>query len=172
MDSEVRLITPTDPEGNTDDQSEVVADSGQRYYQLTHDYLVHSVRDWLNRKQLETRRGRAELRLEEHSNWWRSKPIKRHLPSVWSYLQFRTFTRQRDWTDPQRQMMSVADRHYGLRAAVLAATVILAFWGWRHFNGQFHARDLRNQLIATTISQMSRELFPGWDPIEHGLTRC
>ena len=40
--------------------------SGQ-YYQLTHDYLVHSLRDWLTRKQRETRRGRAELRLAERS---------------------------------------------------------------------------------------------------------
>ena len=38
-----------------------------RYYQLTHDYLVHSLRDWLTRKQRETRRGRAELRLAERS---------------------------------------------------------------------------------------------------------
>ena len=33
---------------------------GERYYQLTHDYLVHSLRDWLTRKQRETRRGRAD----------------------------------------------------------------------------------------------------------------
>ena len=39
-----------------------------RYYQLTHDYLVHSLRDWLTRKQRETRRGRAELRLAERSS--------------------------------------------------------------------------------------------------------
>ena len=31
--------------------------SGQKYYQLTHDYLVPSLREWLTRKQKETRRG-------------------------------------------------------------------------------------------------------------------
>jgi hypothetical protein len=35
------------------------AQPGQKYYQLTHDYLVHSLRDWLTRKQQETRRFRA-----------------------------------------------------------------------------------------------------------------
>src|SRR5262249_45371232 len=35
----------------------------ETYYQLTHDYLVPPVRQWLTRKQRETRRGRAELRL-------------------------------------------------------------------------------------------------------------
>ena len=44
--------------------------SSLRYYQLTHDYLVHSLRDWLTRKQRETRRGRAELRLAERAALW------------------------------------------------------------------------------------------------------
>ena len=42
-------------------------DPAGRYYQLSHDYLVHSLREWLTRKQRETRRGRAELRLAERS---------------------------------------------------------------------------------------------------------
>ena len=32
-------------------------------YQLTHDYLVPSLRQWMTRKQRETHRGRAELRM-------------------------------------------------------------------------------------------------------------
>ena len=52
------------------------------YYQLAHDYLVHSLRDWLTRKQRETRRGRAELRLAERSASWNAKPENRHLPSA------------------------------------------------------------------------------------------
>ena len=63
LDTELRLITPTDPEGSSSDGQQTTP-SG-RYYQLTHDYLVHSLRDWLTRKQRETRRGRAELRLAE-----------------------------------------------------------------------------------------------------------
>ena len=65
LDPELRLITPTDPEGSSS-EGQQTAPSGQ-YYQLTHDYLVHSLRDWLTRKQRETRRGRAELRLAERS---------------------------------------------------------------------------------------------------------
>ena len=38
-----------------------------RSYQLTHDYLVPSLRAWLTRKQRESRRGRAELRLAERA---------------------------------------------------------------------------------------------------------
>lgn len=62
LDRELRLITPTDPEGSEEDSSSQAV-AGKKYYQLTHDYLVPSLRDWLTRKQRETRRGRAELRL-------------------------------------------------------------------------------------------------------------
>ena len=65
LDTELRLITPTEPEAKmeagTADSTFVKAD--RHYYQLTHDYLVSSLREWLTRKQKETRRGRAELRL-------------------------------------------------------------------------------------------------------------
>ena len=77
LDSEIRLITPTVPAGEDVDvhaqdgsprATEALAEPAaqqEKYYQLTHDYLVPSLRDWLTRKQKETRRGRAELRLAE-----------------------------------------------------------------------------------------------------------
>ena len=45
-----------------------------RYYQLTHDYLVPSLRDWLTRKLRESRRGRAELRLAERTAFGAATP--------------------------------------------------------------------------------------------------
>src|ERR1019366_7917881 len=50
LDGEIRLITPTDPEGK-EESSASSSQPGQKYYQLTHDYLVHSLRNWLTRKQ-------------------------------------------------------------------------------------------------------------------------
>jgi hypothetical protein len=49
LDGETRLITPADPEGK--DAAELASPGriGRRYYQLTHDYLIHSLRDWLTR---------------------------------------------------------------------------------------------------------------------------
>ena len=72
LDPELRLITPTDPEGAAGEGTP--AHGGGRYYQLTHDYLVHSLRDWLTRKQRETRRGRAELRLAERPRSGKQSP--------------------------------------------------------------------------------------------------
>ena len=70
------------------------------YYQLTHDYLVHSLRDWLTRKQRETRRGRAELRLAERSAWWNAKPENRHLPSPLEWANIRLLTKKRHGPTP------------------------------------------------------------------------
>ena len=62
LDSEIRLITPTDPEGAGRRQSPgIAAQRGSKYYQLTHDYLVPSLRDWLTRKQKETAAGPGRI---------------------------------------------------------------------------------------------------------------
>src|SRR5262249_13826015 len=119
LDSEVRLITPTDPEGAAGEDPRGAArgpDGAQRYYQLTHDYLGPALREWLTRKQKETRRGQAELRLAERAAVWDGKRENRSLPAVWEWLTIRLFTRRRDWTAPQRQMMRRAGRYYALRA--------------------------------------------------------
>src|SRR5262249_39263548 len=82
LDGELRLLTPTDLEGAEPDASGREARSlanasdsaSERYYQLTHDYLVPSLRDWLTRKQKETRRGRAELLLADRAAVWNARP--------------------------------------------------------------------------------------------------
>ena len=64
LNRELRLITPTRPEESAAEIGRSSA-AGDRHYQLTHDYLIPSLRDWLTEKQRETRRGRAELKLAE-----------------------------------------------------------------------------------------------------------
>jgi hypothetical protein len=61
LDSELRLVTPTDPEGvaasgplagSPQLASEAACgyEADRHFYQLTHDYLVPSLREWLTRK--------------------------------------------------------------------------------------------------------------------------
>ncbi len=123
LDSEIRLITPTDPEGK-DADSVTQTEAGQKYFQLTHDYLVHSLREWLTRKQKETRKGRAELKLFDTSVTWHSKPENRFLPSWWETLNIRLFTDAKKWTEPQRKMMGKAGRVHGIRSALALAGLI------------------------------------------------
>jgi hypothetical protein len=121
LDSEIRLLTPTDPEGK-DDAHPSTLPAGEQYYQLTHDYLVPSLRDWLTRKQKETRRGRAELLLADRAAVWNARPENRQLPSLWQWLQIRWHTKKKNWTPPQRKMMRKAARHH---KATLAFTSVL-----------------------------------------------
>jgi serine/threonine protein kinase/formylglycine-generating enzyme required for sulfatase activity len=123
LDGELRLLTPTDPEGLDAKEQPGQAALGGQFYQLTHDYLVPSLRDWLSRKQKETRRGRAELRLAERAAAWNAKPENRHLPAWWEWLNIRLFTRRRDWTPQQQKMMWKAARFHAVRGVVLMAVL-------------------------------------------------
>ena len=138
LDGELRLITPADPEEFEFDEvpASEVAPEG-RFYQLTHDYLVPALRGWLTRKQKETRRGRAEIRLADRAALWNVKPENRHLPYVWEWLNIRLLTRKRDWTLPQRKMLRRAGRYYAMRGVLLAACVALAGLGAYQVHGRF-----------------------------------
>src|SRR5262249_23108227 len=92
LDTELRLITPVDPEGSFDEADRAVP-AGRRSYQLTHDYLVHSLRDWLNRKRREKPRGRAELLLEERAALWNAKPENPRLPTAREWARIRLLTK-------------------------------------------------------------------------------
>ncbi len=95
---------------------------------LTHDYLVHSLRDWLTRKQRESRRGRAELRLAERSALWNAKPENRHLPSALEWANIGFLTKKKNWTPPQRKMMKRAGRLHGLRTLGLVMLFSSITW--------------------------------------------
>jgi serine/threonine protein kinase/formylglycine-generating enzyme required for sulfatase activity len=125
LDAEIRLITPTDPEGQ-DNAEPPVAQPGAKYYQLTHDYLVHSLRDWLTRKQRETRRGRAELRLAERAASYSAKPDARHLPGWWEWPNMLLFTRRRNWTPAEHRVMKAAGRRRMSQAALITILLVVA----------------------------------------------
>ncbi len=126
LDSEIRLITPTDPEGNEDGdpRDESLRSSDAHYYQLTHDYLVHSLRNWLTRKQKETRRGRAELLLADRAAVWNARPENRQLPSLSQWFQIKWLTPSSNWSPPQRKMMQRASRYHAVRG--MAFVLLLA----------------------------------------------
>jgi serine/threonine protein kinase/formylglycine-generating enzyme required for sulfatase activity len=128
LDREIRLVTPTDPDGRHDEEdASSRGEVGQKYYQLTHDYLVHSLRDWLTRKQRETRRGRAELQLNDRVAVWTTKREPRYLPSLLETINIYLRTERREWSSVQRGMMKVAARHHCFRA--LGVLAVLAMIG-------------------------------------------
>ncbi len=153
LDGEVRLITPTDPEGHDGiEESTSQAEPGEKYYQLTHDYLVHSLRDWLTRKQKETRRGRAELLLADRAAVWNARPENRQLPSLIQWLQVKCLTARENWTLPQQKMMGKANRYHSLR--ILAAAVLI---GAMLFTGvEIWDQWLKQQNISSANAEQAK----------------
>jgi serine/threonine protein kinase/formylglycine-generating enzyme required for sulfatase activity len=127
LDNEIRLITPTDPEGKDASSDSVLQTKpGQKYYQLTHDYLVHSIREWLTRKQKETRRGRAELLLADRAAVWNARPENRQLPSLLPWFSIRWWTQKKNWTPPQKRMMARAGKYHAVRGMALGLLLAVA----------------------------------------------
>jgi serine/threonine protein kinase len=155
LDGELRLITPTDPEEQDGDiEAASTAQPDQKYYQLTHDYLVHSLRDWLTRKQKQTRRGRAELLLADRAAVWNTRPENRQLPSLLQWLQIKWHTAKKNWTPQQRKMMGKAARYHGIRAAVVLLLLgLISFGGWRTF-GALEARARVERLLTAKIEDV------------------
>ncbi len=159
LDGEVRLLTPTDPEGKEQggesaDAAEPAADPSTRYYQLTHDYLVRSLREWLTRKQRETRRGRAELRLAVRAAAWNARPEIRYLPAWWEWATLRLLTRSKNWTGPERKMMRHAGRYHVMRGCMLAVSAILLAWGANEFFSWSRAHTLCEQVQTAPIGEV------------------
>lgn len=124
LDHELRLITPTDPEGKEETCVPVQADA--KYYQLTHDFLVPALREWLTRKQTETKEGRAELLLEDSVDFWYARQEDRLLPSLHQWIDILSFTQETKWTDRQRRMMEHAAKYHvpSLRDRLLNADIV------------------------------------------------
>lgn len=168
LDSELRLITPTEESSVESLETPVafkIADDGpstlHSFYQLTHDYLVPSLKSWLNQKQRETRRGRAELLLDDRSESWRARPENRHLPTWWENANIRLLADKKTWTPSQRRMMKQAARVHGLRFAaigVLTAMIVLVGVAIRrsgiHATNQTRAETLVESLLTAEIAQV------------------
>ena len=177
-----RLITPTDPEGK--DEVGRLKDEGRKW-RLTSKSLFRlhpslfilpsgtissrtitwcrPLRDWLNRKLRETRRGRAELRLADRTALWSGQPENRFLPPWWEWLALRLLTRPRDWTTPQRTMMRRAARYYTAWSLLVAAGVVLLLLVGGEVYGRHRAQVLQDRLLGAAtedVADIVREMGP------------
>jgi serine/threonine protein kinase/formylglycine-generating enzyme required for sulfatase activity len=138
LDKNLRLITPVDESQQTGTEN--------HSYQLTHDYLVPSLREWLNQKQRETKKGRAELKLAERAATWGANRENKQLPTLVEWFQIRRLTETAKWKAGEKSVMQHATSHYLQRIALATtAMVLLACGGW------FAWREASRQQEATRI---------------------
>ena len=157
LDGELRLITPT--VSINDDNSE----DSRRAYQLTHDFLVSPMREWLTRSESQSIRGRARLRLRELSQYWKSTRDNRFLPNILEYLRMLVLTRSANRNADESKLMSAATRFHGARSAVVVTVVAILALSATAVAKQMRERSqvkesaLRvNQLLAADIDNVPR----------------
>ena len=145
LDDELRLITPA-----ADDLGRKIG------YQLTHDYLVPSVRTWLAYTQQETRRGQAELLLEERADAWNARQAKetRQLPSLGEYLFILTHTSRRDRTERQQRMLRVAALFHGLRILTVCFGLVALAWLGMTISKHWSIAGLVDKLVSADPQQV------------------
>jgi serine/threonine protein kinase/formylglycine-generating enzyme required for sulfatase activity len=156
LDAELRLITPADPDERAAESQPSHAGTGERFYQLTHDYLIPYLREWLTRKQKETRRGLAQLRLAERAASWSEKAENRRLPNWWEWADIRLLTRKQDWTASQQKMMRRAGRFHAGRGLTLVLFLVLLGWVLYEALGWMQAEKLVEAIVSAETTEVPR----------------
>ena len=123
-------------------------------FQLTHDYLVPSIRSWLAMEEQRTRAGRARHRLRELAHAWEVRPEKRRLPSLGEWLSIRTRTRRTTWTDIERKMMSTAGRRFAIATSILVASTLLVLWAGNKVNDRIQGKSYAERVLDADVSEV------------------
>ena len=146
LDKELRLISPV---GFKESQ-----EVNKLNYQLSHDYLVPSIKEWLLRKQKESPRGRAELLLEERAKSFSHKPESRRLPTFGQYASILWYTKSYEWSALQRKMMQAANQFYLKR--LLFGTVLLFVAGYFYLQilGKTKSKGLVEKLLSANLEEV------------------
>lgn len=167
LDTELRLITPTDASGEESGSEKDSAGNGQRFYQLTHDFLVPAVRTWLSRRQQMTLTGRTSLRLADRAEVWTARPEKRHLPTWLEWVSFLVLTRPSQRDTSQKRMMAAASRRHSLGTVSTLIVIAALVWGGLRLSNYSRASSLTEQLatagdqeVPGIIDQL--EKIPQW----------
>jgi serine/threonine protein kinase/formylglycine-generating enzyme required for sulfatase activity len=166
LDNELRMVTPADrlEQGAGKEKEETAAGSedGEKYYQLTHDFLVGPIRQWLDKKERSTRAGRARLRLSYVTASWLDRPGARRLPSLLEWVSIVLFTRSGTWTADQRKVMRAASRYYTVRTLAVSAMLATLTWTAWMVNEQWTATS-QLQLVLKADVRNIPALLPDLD---------
>lgn len=168
LDVEMRLIAPTDPVGVLDNELDTSEqqniDASGKYFRLSHDYLVGPLRNWLTRKQRETYKGRSQLLLAERTAMWETKPDTRFLPSLIEHAQIRLFTRPKERTKPQAELLKATSIKHSITLGLAGVLVLgLVFAGFQIKKTQDRAigskmvaalPQIKTELVASSIEDM------------------
>jgi serine/threonine protein kinase len=146
MESDLKLISATETLDKTRSESNP-STTEQTTYQLSHDFLVPSIREWLTAKQRESFRGRLHQRLTEQAGLWSQQKENRFLPGFWEWVQVRTLLPGSQLSTEEKEMMAVRDRK-SLTSIVstVTALIVLGIILFR-YDRKIGINSLRDQLM-------------------------
>ena len=142
---EFRIISPV--QGSDDPGAEPK-------YGLAHDYLVPSIRRWLDSRKMGTRAGRAELKLRDSVAQWGSTRNRRYLPNAIEWWQISLFSDRSRWSEEERDLMKIGAGRaafQGIAAALVGFMLIVTAF---EMNGQFAARALFSKIMSGEVRQI------------------
>jgi energy-coupling factor transporter ATP-binding protein EcfA2 len=145
LDRQLRLITPVDPDI---DRS---AESGSRttYYQLSHDFLVPSIRNWLQADLRRSPSGRTLLRFKAQSSEWARSHDDRNLPTLLEFIQFQRHVNLKAMKGAERNFFFRSLKQHSIRGLMLL-TVVAAVGSLFLLNNL----NSRKKLVAAGVQQL------------------
>ena len=127
-------------------------DGTEQRFQLTHDYLVEAIRDWLGSELQKTRRGRARIRIRELVSANQSGLNAKVLPTNTEWMLWQFLLPKKSLTENERALM-LDGRGQFLRwaaTAIVSAIVIIAVASYFVFRWQ-RANQLVENLMGMKI---------------------
>ncbi len=174
LDCELQQVAATKPDSSTPaarglgpPPQEV---AGEISYQLAHDYLVRPIRQWLEREQDSTRKGRTQLRLTWVTASWLERPGPRQLPSLLKWAGILMHIAPSEWSADERRLMHATNCYYLIHGVATAALLIgLAVIG-KAISNRAAATSLLGQ-AATAEYRNLPEMIHGIQPYRALLIR-
>lgn len=168
LDGQLKLITRTDPDRPLEGDSGASSRSSRDgYFQLTHDYLVPSVRSWLDHTLGTTRAGRARLRLRNLAGQLSPGQPPQNLPTNLEWIVWQFQIPASELGQNERTVMRAAGRRFLRQAAIAAAILLVAggLAGYALYQSAYRDRvahvedlidDLLNQRVETAPQIVAR----------------
>ena len=157
LDNELKLITrtsPDDPESNFENYPSSNTENTHSHFQLTHDYLVQTIRNWLDLEQKKTSAGRARLRLRDLATQVRPNETPKNLPTHFEWLMWQFLVPQKKAKENEQKILKAAKTRFLKDSAtilsicaILILCVGLIIW-------KFLDNDQRKKDIAGLIEDL------------------
>lgn len=147
LEGDLKLISPIDALEKSRSSYEVR--NIESRYQLSHDFLVPSIREWLYSEQRKSVRGRCQLLLTEQAATWSKQPVHRNLPLWTDWVMFRSLLSNSALSESERRMLRAADKYRGLQTLAGVAIAIAGFLSFRFYQNSSAAQALTQQLATT-----------------------